>query len=237
MITATGNNFGAGAITFKAYSTAEILVLNGKVEVAASDPAFRAATELEIYLPNQPMKKSAETAVYMVMIKKGAGPFATIVQAKLKNYNTISIEKCPLYQTYGDFTLVFACAFVPKGKVGLIEQSPYCNVSASSFDYTVTTIWHYIRVTEHWVALFLSFSELYGEDRTAPLSFYASGVPSDVCAEIPIIVHGSQDYDGSVIMMAEVNGASFNIPEPSYDAGDPKAHKFLKAVFVREEND
>ena len=55
MITATGNNFGAGTITFRAYSTEDILVLNGKVEVDVSSQAFLNASQLEIYLPNQPM--------------------------------------------------------------------------------------------------------------------------------------------------------------------------------------
>ena len=57
MITATGNNFGAGTITFRAYSTEDILVLNGKVEVDVSSQAFLNASQLEIYLPNHTDKE------------------------------------------------------------------------------------------------------------------------------------------------------------------------------------
>ncbi len=236
MITAIGNNFGAGTITFKAYSSPDILVLNGRIDVSASDPDFLAAEELEIYLPDQPMKKSADTAVYLGMKMTTTWPFATIVKARLKNYNTIVIEKCPLYPFYGDFSLIFACAFVPKGEVGPFTIEGVTAVSATSSDATINVRHSTCVVREHWASLFMAFNSLTGPDETSPFSFNVTGLPDDIEAEIPIIAHGGYQYSGSPIMMANVSGTLFQIPQPLEVPMSPYTGIFLKAFFVRGDN-
>lgn len=237
MINATGNNFGAGAISFKAYSTADIVVLNGKVEVDASAPEFLAASQLEIYVPDLPMRKSASTAVFMVMKRQGTLPFATIVESRIKNYNTIVIEKVRLYQYYGNFSLVFACAYVPKGEVGPFAIEGGTSITASSENATVNLYRSSCVIRDHWVSLFAQFNSLNGPERTDPFSFTIPQMPSDIAADVPIVVHSGSGYDGSVIMMAEVSGQTFNVPSPSYDAGMPYGTKFIKAFFVRGDNE
>ena len=236
MITSTGNNFGAGAISFKSYGCADIVVLNGKVEVSASAPEFLAASTLEIYVPDLPMRKSALTSVFMVMRRGTSLPFATIVKAWIKNKNTICVEKCRLYQYYGDFSLLFACAFVPKGEVGPFSYEGITTVTASSSDATIQLAKSSCIIREHWVSLFALFYSLNGPERTDAFSFTMPELPGDIAAEIPIVVHGGDGYDGSVIMMAEVSGPVFSVPAPSYDAGGPYGTKFLKAFFVRGDN-
>lgn len=236
MITATGNNFGAGTITFKAYATSDIVVLNGSVDVNASSQAFLDASILEIYVPDLPMRKSAPTAVFMVMKKQGTLPFATLVEARIKNKNTIAIEKCRLYQYYGNFTLNFCCAFVPKGEVGPFSIEGETSITASSDNATVDLYKSTCVIRPNWVSVFAQFNSLNGPERTDPFSFTIPQMPSDIAADIPIVVHNSDGYDGSVIMMAEVSGQTFSVPAPSYDAGMQYGTKFFKAFFVRGDN-
>lgn len=237
MITATGNNFGAGAITLKAYATADIVVLNGSVDVDASSQAFLDASVLEIYVPDLPMRKSALTSVFMVMKRQGTLPFATIVQARIKNKNTIAIEKCRLYQYYGNFSLNFCSAFVPKGEVGPFTIEGETSITASSENATVNLYKSSCVIREHWVSIFALFNSLNGPERTDPFSFTMPQLPSDIAADIPIVVHGGSGYDGSVIMMAAVSGQTFSVVSPSYDAGMPYGTKFFKAFFVRGDNE
>ena len=236
MITAIGNNFGAGPITFKAYSSADILVLNGQVDVSASDPAFLAAKELEIYLPDQPMRKSAETAVYLVMRKQSSAPFATIVKARIRGGNTICIEKCRLYQYYGDFTLVFACAFVPRGEVGPFTFEGVTAVSASIEDGEAQVWKSNCVVREHWVSLFMDLNPLHGAEEDEPFSFEVAGLPNDIHAEIPIMCYGRANSTGTYVMLAEVTGPRFQVINPGYQELWPYGTKFLKAFFVRGDN-
>lgn len=237
MITAIGNNFGAGTITFRGYSSADILVLNGKVDVSASDPAFLAADALEVYLPDQPMRKSAETAVYLVMRMQSSMPHATIVKARLRGGNTIRIEKCPLYQYYGDFTLVFACTFVPRGEAGPFTFEGVTPVSASAEAGEAVAAQSACVVREHWASLFVSFSSLHGEEAEEPFSFEVAGLPEDIRAEIPIMICGDISASGTQVMMAEVTGRRFRIASPGYQFGWPYGTKFLKAFFVRGDVD
>lgn len=50
-ITATGNNFGAGDIIFTAFVDSNLLILNAEVTFDPSNPAYRAVSGLEIYVP------------------------------------------------------------------------------------------------------------------------------------------------------------------------------------------
>lgn len=236
MITATGNNFGAGTITFRAYSTEDILVLNGKVEVDVSSQAFLNASQLEIYLPNQPMRKSAETAVFMVGKKQGILPTATLVKCRLKNNNTLVIEKCRLYQYYGNFSLVFCCAMVPKGEVGPFTYEGATSISISSQNATVGIFKSTCVVREHWACIFLLFAACKTEERQQDFDFTITGLPNDISGEVPIINPRNSGYDGNPVMMATVNGPVFSVVSPSYDASDPYDGKFFKAFFVRGDN-
>ena len=236
MITAIGNNFGAGEITFKAYSSADILVLNGKVDVDVSAPEFVAASQLEIYLPNQPMRKSAETAVYMLINKQDIPPFATIIRCRLKNSNTLVIEKCSLYQNYGNFSLLFCCAMVPKGEVGpfSFEGVTTATLQAQS-GYEILNRSNCV-VREHWAALFIEFSNCYTTQ--GPINFYFQilGLPDDIEADVPIISYNNEGYDGNPIMIANVVGPQFSIISPNYEVAKQRGVKFIKAFFVRGDN-
>ena len=236
MITATGNNFGAGAITFRAYSTEDILVLNGKVEVDVTSPEFLAASQLEIYLPTQPMRKSAETSVFMVGKRQNILPTATLAKCRLKNYNTLVIEKCPVYQYYGNFSLVFCCAMVPKGEVGPFTIEGETNISISSENATVGIQKSTCIVRDHWASLFLLFAECKTPEREHDFSFTITGLPNDISGEVPIINPRNSGYTGNPVMMATVNGPVFSVVSPSYDASDPYNGKFMKAFFVRGDN-
>ena len=58
MITAIGNNFGAGQISLKDYQNEKLVVLNGKFSFNNKAEAFLSASVLEIYLPELSIPKS-----------------------------------------------------------------------------------------------------------------------------------------------------------------------------------
>lgn len=115
MITSTGNNFGGGAISFKAVDKEEYLVLNGIVEIDTEESEYQAASVLEIYVPDLKIPKSLETLVYLARNKNG---FNTMILAKtwIKDKNTICIEKIDNVTENGTITLTFCCMYVTKGK-------------------------------------------------------------------------------------------------------------------------
>ena len=231
MITAIGNNFGAGLIKFKAYSTENILVLNGKVDVDVTNPDFLAASQLEIYLPDQPIRKSAETVVYMLMKREETLPCATVLRCRLV------IEKCSLYQEYGNFSLLFYCAMVPKGEVGPFTFEGVTQLSASSETGSVSIDRSVCVVHEHWVGLFIKFLYCKTSYQGADFDFIVTGLPDDIVADVPIIEWDNSGYKGNPVMIANVVGPHFSIVAPSFDASNNHTGKFTKAFFVRGDND
>ena len=51
MITTTGNNFGAGQFEIKDFQSEKVVVLNGKFSFNNKSDAFKAASVLEVYVP------------------------------------------------------------------------------------------------------------------------------------------------------------------------------------------
>ena len=64
-IIATGNNFGAGDIRFQAFIEENYLILNSEVSFDPSNAAYQAVSQLEIYVPDLPLEKSAITGMLM----------------------------------------------------------------------------------------------------------------------------------------------------------------------------
>ena len=64
-ITATGNNFGAGDIRFQAFIEENYLILNSEVTFDPSNAQYQAVSQLEIYVPDLPLEKSAITGMLM----------------------------------------------------------------------------------------------------------------------------------------------------------------------------
>ena len=84
--------------------------------------------------------------------------------------------------------------------------------------------------------VFLLFAECKTEEREQDFDFTITGLPNDISGEVPIINPRTSGYDGNPVMMATVNGPVFSVVSPSYDASDPYNGKFMKAFFVRGDN-
>ena len=96
MIQSTGNNFGAGVITFKDYQSEHEIVLNGSFEYLDTTDAYKKADVLEIYLPDLSLSRSAISGCYCA----AKGPYAwmgTTAKCWIKNRNTLCIEKLDLW--------------------------------------------------------------------------------------------------------------------------------------------
>ena len=71
MITAIGNNFGAGQISLKDYQNEKLVVLNGKFSFNNKTEAFLSASVLEIYLPELSIPKSGMSGCYIMFESEG----------------------------------------------------------------------------------------------------------------------------------------------------------------------
>lgn len=91
-ITATGNNFGAGDIRFQAFIEENYLILNSEVSFDPSNAQCQAVSQLEIYVPDLPIGKSAITGMLMLGTLNGEKN-GTAIKACIQDKNTIAVEK------------------------------------------------------------------------------------------------------------------------------------------------
>lgn len=101
MMISTGNNFGAGHIEFKELVSENMVILNGRFSFDYTSEEYVNAKVLEIYVPELPMKRSLETAVFMLFDNE-YGRMGTIVKSWIKNKTTICLEKYAVNDRFGN---------------------------------------------------------------------------------------------------------------------------------------
>lgn len=231
MITATGNNFGAGTIQFKDYQSEEIIVLNGAVTYDPSNEEYVAADTLEIYVPTLSLKRSAPTALF-IRYTYNSSEVVSIVKCWIKNANTICLEKLKYHDSSPSHTLQFNCAFVPKGEhtVPVFEGETSLTLEGAT-DKVVLYQQHCI-VRPGWVMLFIEWNSFGHTAEDTEFSFYLRGLPSDIDSDFPMI-HNTTSRSNSLDVKCHLTGDTltcYGLKGSSYSI---TGGKFMKAFFVR----
>lgn len=102
MFNSTGNNFGAGQISFKDYQAENYVVLNAKLTFDPTNADYQACDQLEIYVPDLTIDRSAVGGVFIRFVEDyhyslGNSVYdgGTVLKSWIKDKNTIVIEKQP----------------------------------------------------------------------------------------------------------------------------------------------
>ena len=108
MFKSTGNNFGGPEITFKDYQGEHEIVLNAVFDYDSTNEAYRNARQLEIYVPDLTIDRSAVGGVFIRFVEDyhyswGESVYdgGTVLKSWIKDKNTIVIEKQPWFDENG----------------------------------------------------------------------------------------------------------------------------------------
>lgn len=185
-IKSTGNNFGAGEITFEGFLQENYLILNSKVTFDPSNADYQAATQLEIYVPDLPLERSTISGMLMYGTKDGK-EYGTSIKTWLKDRNTLVLEKLTYWDDNDTITLVFSNVFIPRNVKGEHIRLP--NQSASFIDKVgnIREGQTYWSATDELVFLAITFDEIRQPDSSTPASFKIKDLP-DI-----------EDFDGIMI--------------------------------------
>ena len=208
MITATGNNFGAGTIQLKDYQNSNMVILNGRIALDPTNEAYIAAQQLEIYVPDLSIPKSTVTAVFQHG-KSWAKPMVTALKSWIKDKNTIVVEKpIVLKSASAEPELDFLCAYVPKG----IRFTPegMTPVSLAIQDATLNDVrieYQHCFITDNWVFLATQIRGTKTENEGDPFSFRLAGLPSGLSVDVPFFFNAySYSEDGSYEVPINITG-------------------------------
>ena len=125
LFTSTGNNFGAGSISFKSHQEQNFVVLNAKFSYDPTNEEYQAADILEIYVPDLSIKRSAITGVFMTFRDRYVyssytwnNDGGTVLKSWIKDKNTICIEKLTDFDSKGEITIYIQALYTALGRGG-----------------------------------------------------------------------------------------------------------------------
>ena len=185
-IIATGNNFGASNISFKCIRQTNMLILNSEVTFDPSNAAYLAASQLEIYVPDLPLRKSTVTGMLMFGTLDGKKR-GTPVKSWIRDSNTIIVEKVTAWDDYDTLTLFFSNSYVPCNLRGPVPTMPWRTMNIYDTVGTIDTRQCYWGYNDDWVFLAMTFDEIRQPDFDTQASFKIKNLP-DV-----------EDFDGVIM--------------------------------------
>ena len=208
MITATGNNFGAGTIQLKDFQSDKMIILNGRVPLDPSQADYEAASQLEIYVPDLMLPKSTTTAVFLHGLS-WEKKYVTAVRSWIKNKNTIVLEKPPIFRRASDSPVLdFLCAYVPKGVRFDIQDMQVTTLAiADSTSESAQIHYQQCFITDNWVFLAIQIRGTKTENEGDEFSFRLAGLPSGISADVPFFFNAySYSEDGSYEGPVHISG-------------------------------
>lgn len=208
MITATGNNFGAGTIQLKDYQSDKMIIINGRVPLDPSQEDYEAASQLEIYVPDLTLEKSTTTAVFLHGLTWEM-KYVTAVRSWIKDKNTIVLEKPPIFRSAGSSPVLdFLCAYVPKGVRFDIQDMALTSLAiADSTSESAEIGYQQCLITDNWVSLAIQLVGFRGENEGDPFSLRLTGLPNDIAADVPFFFNSyTNSYPGSFEIPMTIEG-------------------------------
>ena len=243
MFTSTGNNFGGGAIQFKDVQESNYLILNAKLTADSDSAAYHAVDQLEIYVPDLRMDRSVVCGVICQYQDRGEGygsphnyDAGTVLKSWIKDKNTIVIEKLPQFDNRGELTIWIQAMYCQ-----LNQGENAIKGAATRFYYNdpsgkLNLNYNSLCVTfDKWVfvALQLDYYAKENEDLIIPLN----GFPTDISAELPLIVSTSYgNFKMSAVNICRIDAAVWTIRDEDKTTGFHSSNNdpFIFAYLVRD---
>lgn len=216
MITLNINNFGGGIFTFKDYQSNDICVLNGKIIVDPTNPAYIAANRLELDLPADfAMSKSAMSTAFLLsnapIYRDG-----TILHCWIEN-NKLCLEKLIIWDSYGNYEIYINSAFVTRGYRGILDYSRQKTITNNNTEYFYFTNSNYVE-TDDYISLAIMFAKfpVSVDQGVGPFTLQLSNIATDFSAEIPIVVtdFASRHMIGNKLIIGTFENGNLTISYP-----------------------
>lgn len=243
MFVSISNNFGAGQIQFKDYQCDKYVVLNAKFTVDTDSADYLAASRLEIKVPDLSIGRSVEVPVAIRFIDRrtiGGEQVicdgGTVLKSKVRDKNTISIERHPLFDNKGVVTIIISAMYatlnngnqpqkMQRTLLRIQQETQYLNMTDSS----------YFVADEHWVFLCLCYSDCQHAYKKQPWEATLVNFPTDAAADVAFI-GGVNGYNPKVCGMSEahIENGVFTMQERMYNFCEGYPKPFVFAFIVRD---
>ena len=232
MFNSTGNNFGAGQISFKDYQAPNYVVLNSKFSFDPTNADYQACEQLEIYVPDLSIDRSAVGAVFIRFVEDQHWSWGdsvydggSILKSWVKDKNTIVIEKQTLYPQLNQ-------------GVNTIKGTQQRLTVTTEGDYLRFGYETFVVVFEHWAFIHMLISGCTYAYRESLWEATLEELPADITADVPICGGGNQfhpECDG--MAEAHIENRVFSNQRRVMGFWDTGHDPFVYAFLVRDNNE
>ena len=248
MFKSISNNFGAPEITFRDYQTDRYIVLNARFTYDPADEDYIAASELEIKVPDLSLSRSTDAGVFAVYRDERTYQwddtpsryhFATVLRSRIRDRNTLCIEKLNDFDAYGPVTVYIYAMYsaLNTGENTVLSERTRLNISTvpemSTALFTSACV-----VTPDWVSLNLILPYSISSVKE-DIEIVMDGFPTDaVCGELPVIGVSNQLHQAlGGVHYASIRDGRMIIPYATRNTGYSSADSpFVSLVLVRDGN-
>lgn len=236
MFISTGNNFGGPEITFKDYQNEHEIVLNAIFDYDSTNEAYKNATQLEIYVPDLSLGKSAVAGCYFAATAS-SGPIGTVIKTWIKDRNTIVIEKLTAWDNLQNHRIYICTMYGLRGFRGIdFELHKFSTLilrQSTTIGSGSTSDNNYF-ITPNWMFLCFSLGKL-DWDAPGKSCFLSSlkGFPEDVDITLPF-VNALHDYNlpGMNITPVHMKDGQIFIPDIPKKMGHGTSWESMFYAFI-----
>ena len=249
MFKSISNNFGAPEITFRDFQTGHYVVLNASFSYDPTNEDYLAVSELEIKVPGLSLPRSTDAGVFAVYRDERTYQwddtpsryhFATVLRSRIRDSNTLCIEKLTDFDAYGPVTVYIYAMYsvLNTGENTVLSERTRLNISTvpemSTLMFTDACV-----VSDGWVSLNLILPYSISSVKE-DLEIVMDGFPADaVCGELPVIgVSNLLHPEIGGVHYASIRDGRMLIPYATRNTGYSSADKpFASLVLVRGTDD
>ncbi len=214
MIICDNNNFGAGQIQINDYQSEGLCVLNTKILIDPTSPAYQRAERLEVQLPvSFAIEKSAVTSALLMSSRPGQ-QWGTVVKCWIENRKLV-FEKITAFDSWAPTTLMLHNAFVTLGYRG--ERTNFTKTTITGpTEYRLNS--YSCVVADNWVffgGYFRDFPSWNDEPKSHTLVF--TGFPEDIDLNIVFVPNCFVTMPGQIGSPLQLGHISGNTLTFEYD--------------------
>ena len=210
-----------------------MVILNGRFSFDHTKPEYLNAKVLEIYVPDLPMKRSLETAVFMLYDNQ-IGRMGTIVKSWIKDKTTICLENFDVPERFGNREFWFTCAYLPMGQRNTFEVEGQVDLKLENFSWSQREEYACAIVREKWAYISFVIEGFYQSEANVPYSIDLTNFPTDIVADVPYVVQTTNKSGwGSHIVSCTISDGKFNNPGNSEQLLKDASSSFVKVFIVK----